>query len=134
MPYTSKPISSNIAMPFYPPAPTSESSFHKANCHCGAVRFTVKLSPPLNEYPTSSCNCSICTKNGYLLVYPPITDVTFERGQDGLKSYRFATRQAEHQFCGECGSSCFLTLPEEPESEFVAVNVCFSCYCYLASC
>ncbi|KAJ5168529.1 uncharacterized protein N7482_004123 [Penicillium canariense] len=108
-------------MPF-PPTPTGESSTHSGNCHCGAVRFNFTLSPPLREYPTNSCNCSICTKNGYLLVYPFTKDFTIEKGEDTLKDYQFAERKVKHQFCGECGSSCFIRLPEE-FGPVTAVNV-----------
>ncbi|CAI7573088.1 unnamed protein product [Penicillium discolor] len=109
-------------MPF-PPTPTGESSSHSGNCHCGAVRFTFTISPPLHEYPTNNCNCSICTKNGYLLVYPFTKDFTIEKGEDVLKEYRFAERKAKHQFCGECGSSCFIRVPEEGFPPVTAVNV-----------
>ncbi|CAP94086.1 hypothetical protein E8E15_004381 [Penicillium rubens] len=97
----------------FPPTPTDESSSHSGNCHCGAVRFSFTLSPPLHEYPTNTCNCSICTKNGYLLVYPLTKNFTIERGEDVLKDYRFAKRMVRHQFCGECGSSCFIRPPPE---------------------
>ncbi|KAJ5207889.1 hypothetical protein N7449_002268 [Penicillium cf. viridicatum] len=109
-------------MPF-PPTPTGESSSHSGNCHCGAVRFSFTISPPLHEYPTNSCNCSICTKNGYLLVYPFTKDFTIERGEDVLKDYRFAEGKVKHQFCGECGSSCFIRLPEEGFPPITPINV-----------
>ncbi|KAJ5515108.1 Glutathione-dependent formaldehyde-activating enzyme/centromere protein V [Penicillium fimorum] len=108
-------------MPF-PPTPTGESSSHSGKCHCGAVRFNFTLSPPLYEYPTNSCNCSICTKNGYLLVYPFNKDLTVEQG-DTLKDYLFAGHKAKHQFCGRCGSSCFIRPLEEGAPSISAVNV-----------
>lgn len=61
-----------------------QSSTHDGNCHCGAVRFTVTLTPPLLEQNVSSCDCSICTRNGYLLVYPLDKDVTWHQGYAGL--------------------------------------------------
>ncbi|KAJ5961318.1 uncharacterized protein N7479_008468 [Penicillium vulpinum] len=109
-------------MPF-PPIPTGESSSHSGNCHCGAVRFNFTLSPPLHEYPTNSCNCSICTKNGYLLVYPFTKDFTIEKGEGALKDYCFAEHKSKHQFCGECGSSCFIRLLEEGAPPITVVNV-----------
>ncbi|OOF94178.1 hypothetical protein ASPCADRAFT_208700 [Aspergillus carbonarius ITEM 5010] len=104
------------------PPPTDARSVHKANCHCGAVRFTVTLSPPLPEYPVMNCNCSICSRNGYLLVYPHPNDFTLEKGEEVLKDHRFNTKQARHRFCGQCGSSCFIQLPD-PDPPFVCVNV-----------
>jgi hypothetical protein len=53
---------------------------HKANCHCGAVRYTVTLPQPFPEYKINQCNCSICEKNGYLLVYPIRRDLVFTQG------------------------------------------------------
>ena len=108
------------------PPPTDESSFHKANCHCGAVRFTVRLSPPLKEYPVKSCNCSICSRNGYLLVYPNLEDFTLLKGEEKLKEHKFNSRLAGHQFCGDCGSSCFAKIDEKLNAKFLSVNV--SCY------
>ncbi|KAJ5227083.1 uncharacterized protein N7469_007089 [Penicillium citrinum] len=97
----------------FPPTPTSESSSHTGQCHCGGVRFKFTISPPLHQYPVNSCNCTICTKNGYLLVYPFQKDFTLEQGQDKLKEYQFGPKNVWHQFCGECGSSCFIRLPEK---------------------
>ena len=53
---------------------------HKANCHCGTVCFTVTLKYPFPEFKINKCNCSICSKNGYLLVYPTRKDVVWTRG------------------------------------------------------
>lgn len=44
-------------------APTT----YEANCHCGAVRYTVTLEDALAPEGTTKvnrCNCSICTKYG----------------------------------------------------------------------
>ncbi|RAL13445.1 GFA family protein [Aspergillus homomorphus CBS 101889] len=97
-------------MPF-PPTPTGESSSHTGTCHCGAVQFHFTISPPLPEYPVNNCNCSICSKNGYLLVYPLTKDFVIDQGEEKLRDYQFGERKVTHQFCGECGSSCFLRLP-----------------------
>lgn len=44
------------------------SEVYEAGCHCGKISFSMKLSPPLDEYKVLSCNCSICRRAGYLLV------------------------------------------------------------------
>ncbi|CAI7675414.1 unnamed protein product [Penicillium manginii] len=113
----------------FPPTPTSETSSHTGQCHCGTVRFKFTISPPLSQYPVNACNCSICTKNGYLLAYPSRKNFAFEKGQDSLKEYQFATKKVWHQFCGECGSSCFIRIPDnfpvvsEGVDPVIAVNV-----------
>lgn len=44
------------------------SQTYPASCHCGYIRFSVTLSPPLPEYKPLECNCSACRRFGYLLV------------------------------------------------------------------
>lgn len=89
-------------LPSYKPGHTSK---HAASCHCGAVQYTVTLSPPLPLQKIGSCNCTICTKNGYLLVYPRRQDVVIHQGEEQLKAHSFGKKQLLHRFCGECGSS-----------------------------
>lgn len=88
---------------------TSRSATYTAHCHCGAVRLSFALSPPLPEHPVRRCNCSVCARNGYLLVYPHRADlaVTVEAGAEGLRTYTFGKRRNKHRFCGGCGSSVF---------------------------
>jgi hypothetical protein len=45
-----------------------KSGTYEAGCHCGYIKFSVKLSPPLPEYEVLDCGCSMCAKSGYLLV------------------------------------------------------------------
>lgn len=49
---------------------SSEKRYGEYNggCHCGDIRFTFKLSPPLDEAAVIDCNCSICRRLGYLLI------------------------------------------------------------------
>lgn len=37
----------------------------KGSCHCGAVRISVPYAPKW----VASCNCSLCTKTGWLIAY-----------------------------------------------------------------
>ena len=45
-----------------------ESGTYDAGCHCGYISLSLTLSPPLPEYTVLNCNCSMCTRAGYLLV------------------------------------------------------------------
>ena len=65
----------------------SESQTYNASCHCGAFKYTVEISPPLEAASISltECNCSICERNGYLLTYVPDDKVVFEKG--GLNDF-----------------------------------------------
>ncbi|KAB8217862.1 Mss4-like protein [Aspergillus novoparasiticus] len=101
---------------------------YNANCHCGAVRFSFSLAP-LKTIKINRCNCSICTKNSYLLVYPLRKDVVFHRGEDQLAEYRFGNRTKPHKFCPNCGTSVLIDFKEsqfEKERGRMAINVgCF---------
>lgn len=50
------------------PDPTKPSATYEAGCHCGYIKMSVTLSPPLPEQKVVRCNCSACSKLGYLLV------------------------------------------------------------------
>ncbi|KAJ6588240.1 Mss4-like protein [Mycena capillaripes] len=89
----------------------AETKTYEGNCHCGAIKFSVVL-PPLETTPLLSCGCSICTKKGYLMVFPPKSAVTVTKGAgtDGLGAgvltdYAFNSKQVKHRFCGTCGTA-----------------------------
>ncbi|KAF2716674.1 hypothetical protein K431DRAFT_289202 [Polychaeton citri CBS 116435] len=102
---------------------------YDANCHCGSVKYQVTLSEALAPEGSGkilSCNCSICFKNGYLLVYPLRPDVKFLAGEDKLKDYFFGKKNKPHRFCGECSSSILIDFKNsnfESEREMLAMNV-----------
>jgi hypothetical protein len=96
---------------------SEEKKTYAGRCHCGEIKFTVSI-PPLETGATSvmQCNCSICTKKGYLLVYPPAHDVTFQTGEDKLGLYTFGRKIRPHKFCPTCGTSIMIDL-SKPSSE-----------------
>ncbi|KAI1136728.1 hypothetical protein F5Y05DRAFT_414983 [Hypoxylon sp. FL0543] len=76
---------------------------YEGGCHCGYIKFSVTLSPPLPEYKVMNCNCSSCSHFGYLLVS---TDVAWHNnGRERCASYRFNTKQKDQMFCPKCGAS-----------------------------
>lgn len=54
-----------------------ESVTYEAGCHCGYIKFDVTLAPGLDEYPVAQCNCSACTRFGYLLVCKSLLSSAF---------------------------------------------------------
>ncbi|KAF2810310.1 uncharacterized protein BDZ99DRAFT_570899 [Mytilinidion resinicola] len=102
------------------------SASYSASCHCGAICFTVTLTQPLAQQQPISCNCTICSRNGYLLVYPLRSNLVITQGADVLKSYSFGRKRNLHQFCERCGSSVFFDprMAEHGESpDLMGVNV-----------
>jgi hypothetical protein len=70
-------------------------------CHCGTVRFKVKLRDGLNT--PRRCNCSYCRMRGAVAVSAKVGDITFLSGEDALTLYQFNTGVAKHYFCSRCG-------------------------------
>jgi hypothetical protein len=90
---------------------SEESATYRGSCHCGAHIFHITLSPPFPEHKINQCNCSICTKLGYALVYPFRPNLSFERGGlEEMKSYQFGQKRHFHRFCGDCGASVLIDL------------------------
>jgi hypothetical protein len=80
-------------------------------CHCGAVQFRVTV----RTWRVSSCNCSMCTKKGFLHVIVPAADFELLRGADQLTTYRFNTGVAQHHFCRVCGVHSFYVPRSHPD-------------------
>ncbi|KAH7116858.1 Mss4-like protein [Dendryphion nanum] len=107
----------------------NESETYEGVCHCGTVRYTVTLNPPLPRQKVASCNCSICLRNGYLLVYPNRDQVAIKSGEEALKTYSFGRMRNLHKFCAHCGSNVFFDPRMQefgdgpPGLDFLGVNV-----------
>lgn len=105
--------------------PAKRLQAYRASCHCGKVRIRFDHGP-LEQETIVSCNCSICTKNGYLLTYPQARDVRIERGEDEMSSYVFASRAKPHRFCRTCGSAMlidFTACEHATLQTMIAINV-----------
>lgn len=100
-----------------------KSQTYEGGCHCGKVSYTVKLSPPLTEMPVTRCNCSICTINGQLMVYPLESQITWHSGRDGLTGYSFGPARVIHSFCPVCGTSIGGKSNEGTFADYRALNV-----------
>jgi hypothetical protein len=80
----------------------------EAACHCGTVRFGVKLTDGFNT--ARRCTCSYCRMRGAVAVSAGIGGITFDAGEEALTVYRFNTGVAQHYFCSRASSS-----PLQPE-------------------
>ncbi|KAL2072501.1 hypothetical protein VTL71DRAFT_11844 [Oculimacula yallundae] len=102
---------------------------HEASCHCGNVKFTVTMDDPFPTQTVNKCNCTICTQNGYVFVYPPRHDIHFTKGFETLGEYKFNTKLKTHKFCKNCGTSILIDFNRthpggpEPENDILAINV-----------
>ena len=85
---------------------------HTGGCHCGRVRFEV-LAP--EEIDVSECNCSICSKTGFLHLIVPKERFRLLSGGDALATYTFNTGTARHLFCPVCGIKSFYVPRSHPD-------------------
>lgn len=70
-------------------------------CHCGAVKFRVRLSDGLRT--ARRCNCSYCRMRGAVAVSARVGDLQVIEGAEALTLYQFNTMEAKHWFCSRCG-------------------------------
>jgi hypothetical protein len=90
---------------------------YEGGCHCGRVRFRVNAELTGIAY----CNCSVCTKKGFLHLIVPPEQFELLSGEDALTTYQFNTGTAKHTFCRHCGIHAFYVPRSDPEK--IDVNV-----------
>ena len=92
---------------------------YAGSCHCGAVAFEVDAP---GQPRVQRCNCSICTKSGFLHLIVPKSRFRLLRGEDSLATYTFNTGVAKHYFCRTCGMKPFYVPRSNPDGIDVNVN------------
>ncbi len=92
---------------------------YRGNCHCGAVRFEVEAPERIE---CTECNCSICTKSGYLHLIVPKTKFKLLGGAENFTIYTFNTGVAQHKFCKICGIKSFYIPRSNPDGYDVNVR------------
>lgn len=85
---------------------------HVGGCHCGRVAFEVEAPA---EIEVSECNCSICSKTGFLHLIVPKSRFVLHRGAEHLSTYTFNTGVAKHLFCKFCGVKSFYIPRSNPD-------------------
>ena len=91
---------------------------HKGSCHCGKITFEVQGS----FESVMECNCSHCSRKGYLLWFVPASEFAFEAAESSLSTYTFNKHAIKHHFCAECGCAPF-GFGATGGAEMAAVNV-----------
>ncbi len=98
----------------------TELKTYEGGCHCGKVRYEVKLD--LSQ-PTIACNCSICQKTGTMLSFVPVDSFTLKSGEKDLTNYQFNKKVIHHLFCSTCGVRSFARGTGPDGREMRAINV-----------
>ena len=75
--------------------------YHKASCHCGAVKLELHLPNGLEK--PRRCDCSICRRKGAIVASVLLANLKILEGHDKLTLYQSGTKTAKHYFCSVCG-------------------------------
>lgn len=92
---------------------------YKGSCHCQAIKFEVEAAEVIEA---EQCNCSICSKSGFLHLIVPLTNFRLLSGSEFLTTYTFNTGIAKHTFCNVCGIKPFYTPRSNPDGIDINVN------------
>ena len=92
---------------------------YQGSCHCGKVTFQVEAP---EDIEVEHCNCSICTKSGFLHLIVPLSKFRLLSGADSITNYRFNSGVAQHTFCKCCGIKPFYTPRSNPDGVDINVN------------
>ena len=92
---------------------------YKGSCHCGEISFEVEgLLEKVME-----CNCSHCSRKGYLLWFVPRAQLNLLTPESGLATYTFNKHVIKHHFCPKCGCAPFGFGKDRSGAATAAVNV-----------
>jgi hypothetical protein len=92
---------------------------HQGSCHCGKIAYEVEVA--LDK--VISCNCSHCSKKGYLLAFAPRGALRLKTPEDAMATYTFNTHRIRHRFCPTCGCAPFGEGTSPSGEETAAINV-----------
>jgi len=96
----------------------SEPKRYQGGCHCGKVRYeaTTDLARVIE------CNCSHCSRKGFLLSFVTPDAFTLLAGDGELTEYQFNKHVIHHVFCKTCGIKSF-AYGKGQTGEMVAINL-----------
>jgi hypothetical protein len=92
---------------------------YKGSCHCGNIAFEVEGE--LGQ--VMECNCSHCSRKGYLLWFVPREQLRLATPESELATYTFNRHVIKHHFCSRCGCAPFGFGVAPSGAQTAAVNV-----------
>ena len=96
-----------------------EAKTYHGSCHCGKVSYEIQTE--LGS--VMACNCSICSRAGYLLTFVSPKQFKLLSDSDAQRDYQFNRKNIHHLFCSTCGVRCFGHGTGPDGSEMYAINV-----------
>jgi hypothetical protein len=92
---------------------------YRGSCHCGENAYEVEG----DIGQVVECNCSYCSRKGYLLWFVPRNQLRLTTPEMRLAIYTFNKHVIKHHFCPECGCSPFGLGVAPNGLETAAINV-----------
>ena len=92
---------------------------YKGGCHCGRIAFEVEG----DIQQVIECNCSICSKRGYLLWFVPREQLRLSTPATDMATYTFNRHVIQHRFCPTCGCAPFGEGADPSGAARAAVNL-----------
>jgi len=92
---------------------------HKGSCHCGRIAFEVEG----DLAQVMECNCSHCSRKGYLLWFVPRERFRLSTPESALATYLFNKHVIKHHFCPACGCAPFGFGTDPAGKAMAAINV-----------
>lgn len=92
---------------------------YNGSCHCGNVTWDVEAD--ITE--VLDCNCSHCSRKGFLLTFVPESQFHLKSGAEHLAEYQFHKKHINHLFCNTCGVESFARGADGEGNVMIAINV-----------
>lgn len=93
---------------------------YTGGCHCQKVCYEVAID---NFDGAITCNCSMCSKQGWILTFVPTSSFKLLSGEDNLTTYHFNEHVIDHLFCKTCGLESFGRGQDENGNKMISINV-----------
>ena len=87
-------------------------------CHCGQARISLPRKPA----EVTHCNCSLCTKTGFLGIYYPSEELQIEGDFDSYVRADSNPAYISQHRCRNCGIITHWTPLTDPPHERMGVN------------
>jgi hypothetical protein len=92
---------------------------YQGGCHCGEIKFEVEG----DIEQVMECNCSHCSRKGFLLWFAPREKLKLLTPENNLATYTFNKHVIQHHFCPRCGCAPFGFGKDPSGAATAAVNV-----------
>jgi len=92
---------------------------YEGSCHCGNVAFDVEG----DLTGVMDCNCSICSRKGWLMWFVPIANFHLRTPDDNAGTYLFNRHMIKHRFCKTCGIDPYSIGADRQGNAMAAINV-----------